>query len=456
VFILSASRSGSTLLRFILDSHPELACPPETSIASMCAQVVRSWSIAETAGDESTSLTAAVPPPPEALAATREIVDRMFGRYLARRGKARWCDKSLDSFMHAELLLQIYPEAKFLCLYRHCMDVIASGVEACPWGLTRFGFDAFAAQSPGNSVAAIGGYWLHCAQGMMPFEERHPESCHRVRYEDMVTRPEEVTAEILKFLGCEQAPGITQACFDTAHEGNGPGDEKLWFTTKVDSNSMGRGVSVPAAALPGPLRGMINEALAKLGYRKVDPEWNAAVGPFDPRADNGAGAEEGAANGDRARAGGKVKAAISSISDRLGSWPEVELSEVAAGWPALAGQTIEIVAQDGAEHARLRWTFPAQPDAGPPKRICHSDRADGGEPAAVFIADPDTWHSLQEGATNVVTEIGAGKLRCVNRRDGHRIRSDELHALAMLLGISRIPVARTAGLGPRDDQTVPG
>ena len=29
VFILTTSRSGSTLVRFILDSHPDLACPPE-------------------------------------------------------------------------------------------------------------------------------------------------------------------------------------------------------------------------------------------------------------------------------------------------------------------------------------------------------------------------------------------------------------------------------------------
>jgi hypothetical protein len=38
-----------------------------------------------------------------------------------------------------ELLVRIYPEARFLCLYRHPMDVIASGIEACPWGLNGYG-----------------------------------------------------------------------------------------------------------------------------------------------------------------------------------------------------------------------------------------------------------------------------------------------------------------------------
>jgi hypothetical protein len=32
VFVLCMARSGSTLLRFLLDAHPELACPPETML----------------------------------------------------------------------------------------------------------------------------------------------------------------------------------------------------------------------------------------------------------------------------------------------------------------------------------------------------------------------------------------------------------------------------------------
>ena len=94
VFVLTASRSGSTLLRFILDSHPDLACPPETGIARTCANLVLNWSVLEgtrspSAGSESL--------PPEAGLAVRATIDQMFGRYLERRGKLRWCDKSLDT-----------------------------------------------------------------------------------------------------------------------------------------------------------------------------------------------------------------------------------------------------------------------------------------------------------------------------------------------------------------------
>ena len=39
VFVLCMGRSGSTLLRFLLDAHPDLACPPETNLPSLCAQL---------------------------------------------------------------------------------------------------------------------------------------------------------------------------------------------------------------------------------------------------------------------------------------------------------------------------------------------------------------------------------------------------------------------------------
>ena len=64
----------------------------------------------------------------------RAVADDPFRDYLLARGKKRWCDKSLDTFQFADILAQVYPDAKFIVLTRHCMDVIASGVEICPWG----------------------------------------------------------------------------------------------------------------------------------------------------------------------------------------------------------------------------------------------------------------------------------------------------------------------------------
>lgn len=36
VFVLCAGRSGSTLLRFLLDAHPDLVCRPENGLPDLC------------------------------------------------------------------------------------------------------------------------------------------------------------------------------------------------------------------------------------------------------------------------------------------------------------------------------------------------------------------------------------------------------------------------------------
>jgi Sulfotransferase family len=444
VFILTASRSGSTLLRVILDSHPRLACPPETSITSVCMQLAMTCDVLENAA-------AALPDgdseelPPVIRAAVRAAVDRAYGHYLAERGKQRWCDKSLDSYQHAELMAQIYPDAKFICLFRHCMDVIASGVEACPWGLQRYGFDPFVTQYPGNSVAAVGSYWLSCAHAILSFSDDHPGSCYRVRYEDLVTAPEQTVAGILSFLGEEQAPGITQACFDTPHEVNGPADEKLWFTSAVTAASMGRGTVVPASGLPESVRAAVNHMLGRLDYRPVDDHWNDAASGTDPRLSSPAAPPpEPVSDGGPGR--GEAEAVAALISSRLRARPGHKLREIADAWPELAGKIIGIVIEDGGGRRELRQAFPSDSvrgeDAQPP----------GPEAVvAAITACPATWRSLLDGSTNLVTELSSGRIRCVGSADGHghtdciqgHHPTGALRGVAVLLGISKIPVAGT-------------
>jgi hypothetical protein len=426
-------------MRFILDSHPDLACPPETGVTGACAGLMRSWETLENAGAAEHAIEEAAGPDgsPRALAAVRDTVDGIYDRYLRRRGKRRWCDKSLGSHQHAELAARLYPDARFICLYRHCMDVIASGAAACPWGLHRFGFDSFAAEHPGNSVAAIGSHWLAAVRSIMAFEERYPDACHRVRYEDLVTAPEETAAAIFSFLGEDPVTDIASACFRTPHEGNGPGDEKIWFTNGISEDSVGSGIRVPAAALEPQVRHPVNEVLARLGYRPVDDAWNALVGRVDVRAD--ASGRQPVSGGCPPRRHAEPETVASAITERLRSRPGHELLEASAVWPAVAGRTVAIVVDDAdGEHAELRWSFaaPASPATSPP-----GDGA-AAEPACTIIAGPATWRALLSGETNVVAEITAGRIRCVNRRDDYRIRSDEVHAIGWLLGLARIPLLR--------------
>lgn len=283
VFVLCNGRSGSTLLRFLLDAHPELACPPETNLPGLCAQLATVWSLIEGAplsanrGDEPPEI------PEAAIAGVRDTMDRMVGSYLARRGKKRYCDKSLGTARYAPLLQRVYPESRFICVYRHPMDVIASGAEACPWGLNGYGFDPYIAATPGNAVMALASFWVDNVRTTLAAEERFAGKCFRLRYEDLVADPETTMAALFEFLGAAPAPGISEACFSAERERFGPGDHKIWYTSRVNAESVGRGWSVPIGMIPPPLLGDMNELAGALGYLAVDGEWGTTEPPADLR-----------------------------------------------------------------------------------------------------------------------------------------------------------------------------
>jgi hypothetical protein len=449
-FILATSRSGSTLLRFIIDSHPDFACPPETQVASACAHLARTWDSLDHARegdrarggiDEPITLT------PHDAEAIRDAVSRLYGTYTDARGKPRWCDKSLDTYMFTDILIQLFPDAKFIFLVRHCMDVVASGVEICPWGLSRFGFDPFVSQFPGNSVAAIASYWLTCNGQNLEFAEKHPDNCIIIRYEDLVAAPEKTAAEIFGFLDAEYIPGMAAAAFSTPHDSNGPGDEKIWFTRSVTSDTVGRGVIVPSKALPPPLLQEINGLLGRFRYKPVGEEWNASLGRVDPRADVAA-PTLGHPVGEGPDAEGTdddVAAAMRAIAERITSGDAVNRRNIPQRWESVADTSVRLIVQsaDG-RYREMRWNF-SEPDVPLDELLTWQSSADGGHDGAqltLFVGTPAAWLDILSERSSLVVEMSRSSLRCVDPTGNHRLRSDRVHAVSALLGLTQIPVAR--------------
>ncbi|HTU76553.1 MAG TPA: sulfotransferase [Trebonia sp.] len=270
VFVLCTARTGSTLLRFLLDAHPDLACPPETGIPELGLRLAGTWSLLAGAPLQP-DRNGEFPELPRPVAAgVRDALEQVMSQHLARRGKAVYCDKTLLTAPYASLLTQLFPEARFICLYRHPMDMIASGIEACPWGLTGFGFESYVAAEPGRDVAALARYWAEQTGWILAAEKKWPDSSMRVRYEDLAEDPEAVADEVFGFLGVSSAPGIAARCFAPERERGGPGDFKIWNTSRVSADSVGRGWSVPVGQLEPAVREAVNALADELGYIRVD------------------------------------------------------------------------------------------------------------------------------------------------------------------------------------------
>ncbi len=437
VFVLCMGRSGTTLLRFLLDAHPELACPPETSMPALCGQLSVVWSLIE--GAPLSDERDAAPPrvPDAAVAGIRRMLDEMTGSYLERRGKRVFCDKSLGSARFADLLTQIYPGAKFLCVYRHPMDVIASGIDACPWGLNGYGFDPYIGGSPGNAVLALARYWLDNATLIHEVEKAQPERCHRVRYEDLVEDPEEVMREVYEFIGVQPAPGVAKACFSDDRERFGPGDHKIWATSQVSGDSVGRGESVPAGLIAPPVTTAINELAADLGYLPVDEEWGTPGRTADPRVP------------DTIRhpvllSGGPAPGS-QELEERLRSRLQSGDGQYADHWRSCAKEKFLIVSRAATGGGETQWLVDAVA-----RTITVEVEADGSETGTgdtevtgeddvtwSVLGSPQSWEAVLNGQLNLHAALRHNELRyCPLGTDNFLLSQTRITMLGSLLGLS--------------------
>jgi len=151
IFVLTSARSGSTLLRRIIDAHPAVYSPAETNIAQVFHTVYLAVASSSSWQDGDGWK-------PHAINVCHLVAGAILDHAAANGGKTRWCDKSLPTIDYADIVHEVYPRARYVCLYRNCRDFIASALEACPWGLAGFGFDPYARDHPGNTMGAWAGF----------------------------------------------------------------------------------------------------------------------------------------------------------------------------------------------------------------------------------------------------------------------------------------------------------
>jgi protein-tyrosine sulfotransferase len=270
-FVLCPARSGSTLLRLILNGHPEVACPPETNLGQVFADINFSVSVSSETGRADNESTLSEQATQHASAISREVADRVLGAYARARGKTMWVDKSLPSVLLGDILTKVYPNGRFVCLYRQCPDTVASLHEASTWSYESFGVLPFVQATPANLVQALTAYWADRVALLQGFEQAHPDLTLRLRYEDLVARPEEIIAQVLGFLGVrdDEAVVASALAFQPGASAVWPGDVKVRFSQGIDSSSVGRGWSVPFDMVTQDLRDRVDRLSHELGYRPL-------------------------------------------------------------------------------------------------------------------------------------------------------------------------------------------
>jgi hypothetical protein len=137
-FVVGVGRSGTTLLRLMLDAHPAMAVPPETAFVPKLIDAARA--------DGATPETLAevlvthrrwgdfgleIGDLQERWAALPRIrpagaVRAFFELYAEQQGKPRWGDKTPGYSQHIRKISKVLPEARFIHLIRDGRDVTLS------------------------------------------------------------------------------------------------------------------------------------------------------------------------------------------------------------------------------------------------------------------------------------------------------------------------------------------
>ncbi|MEA2450705.1 MAG: hypothetical protein QOG63_2637 [Thermoleophilaceae bacterium] len=172
-FILSTVRSGSTLLRVLLDSHSQIYSPHEIHLREMRVRVREGYprkSLREMGLD------------PDRL---RYLLwDRVLHRELQRSGKKLIVNKTPNDVFIVDKIATCWPDARFIFLLRHPAAIARSRAEA------RKQKDR-----PEQNANRV----LRYADALERARQSYPGLT--VRYEDLAADPATVTKEICAFLG---------------------------------------------------------------------------------------------------------------------------------------------------------------------------------------------------------------------------------------------------------------
>lgn len=229
-FIVGNERSGTTMLRLIMDRSAQVSLPTESMFIGDYASVRKGridlsdhaaardfarevWSHPRV---KLWNLPGEAPTPPEGLThadAYRFAIEAPYRAFADRDGKAMWGDKTPAYIHWVDEIKAIWPEAKFVELVRDGRDVSLS-IQALPFG--------------GNNAWVTGTTWAEGIRAGRDAAQRYPDDVLTLRYEDLTAQPEQHIRRICDFLSLQYSDAML--AIEEVSPDRVVADQKDWFT----------------------------------------------------------------------------------------------------------------------------------------------------------------------------------------------------------------------------------
>ena len=211
IFIVGCPRSGTTLLRDLLRSHPGITIAPESHFIPRFylsygdpSSDQEAWRIARSIlKTRRVGLWQIVAQPTDFIGCRSfsEVTTRLFELWAREKGKPRWGDKTPHYVRHIPLLIQLFPDAQVIHVVRDGRDVALS------WLRTRF--------EPRNLYKAARLWKEMATKGRRDGATLPADSYLEVRYETLLADPEATMRGVCQFLNEPWEPAVlTPSRFD--------------------------------------------------------------------------------------------------------------------------------------------------------------------------------------------------------------------------------------------------
>ncbi|EFA09909.1 protein-tyrosine sulfotransferase [Tribolium castaneum] len=186
IFIGGVPRSGTTLMRAMLDAHPDVRCGQETRVIPRLLQLRFHWLKSE---KESLRL--------EEAGITKSVLDSAIAAFtleiIVKHGEPapRLCNKDPLTIKMGTYVVDLFPNAKFIFMVR---DGRATAHSIITRKVTITGFDL-------TSYRQCLKKWNSAVEAMNnQCKELGPNRCLKVPYEQLVLHPRKWMEKVLKFL----------------------------------------------------------------------------------------------------------------------------------------------------------------------------------------------------------------------------------------------------------------
>ena len=252
IIVGGCHRSGTSLVRRILDAHPRIYCGPEVKFfrdfhGDYLKDPVRHLRFMESARS--------LLPADELLDLLGSAFVEMHERAARRAGKPRWADKSPENVVFLDEWERLLGDRWVLLhVVRNPLDTIASITES-----------PFPHSLPAELDARIDLYLEYTRAGF-DFGEANPDRYVQVVYEVLVSDPEATLATLMDRLG-EELHRVQLRMNDVPHQ-DGLEDPKVAGTSRIHGSSVGRWREVLTAEEATKIRARTAELWRRIESRR--------------------------------------------------------------------------------------------------------------------------------------------------------------------------------------------